>query len=232
MNTFLDFLNENADIIGIITAISVAVAGGLWTIFKYFKTKRESISDLNISPLSGPNAKRLVPLDGYEVFQDIQRSVFKEGVKVELIFSHNGKGTAIITFSRLELVVKKFEPGKKPEYDYKVDGNAIIGAGSPKAHEFRISVNNTKVDRAVWIIDDKLSKFEIAKSNNFFDVDAINAENGNLLTFAPQEEKPEAIRGTILTGEPGLYELQFVYYYIVGNSDKLQKSESFFIYTK
>lgn len=227
MDNIFEWTSNNTALISAVTAVIGLIAGGAWTLFKRIQNQ----SDLRIPDLNNPDSKRLTGLDGYPVLIDTKngRQVFTEGFKVELTFSHNGKGNEAITVRRIELCVNQFISGVNPSYAYKGEGDAIIGAGISKVHEFNAIVSGNQVLPVTWIIDAKIRHFEQAKSRNFLDADAIDKQEGQKLTFT-KDEKSETLAGTVLLQETGWYEVQFEYYYTIGNKDKKTKSHIILAY--
>lgn len=179
------------------------------------------LSDIFISQLSGPG--RLKPLDGHQVLQvENNRTIYTGGFRAFFTFSHNTKGSHAITVTGIQLNLHKFDPRQKPEYDYKIDSESIIGAGKTKPDVFLLSLDGNKVGRATKVLKDKSF---ISRSENIFDT-----ESPEKIAFKPQNDFQEEVQITVSAWKNGLYEVSFTVDYHVAGEDRRHKTESIFLY--
>ena len=181
-------------------------------------------ADLDVTALTSPG--RLQPLSGYPVLtrKADGRAVYTSGVHVSFTLSHNGVGKPAIIVRGLGIEIVEYRAGADPQYAYQVQGSAIIGAGVVKPHVFTVSLAGSDAMPARWVVNAKTVEYRVARSANFFDTD-----DPELITLAPEGDVEE-IKGSILTQEPGFYEVRFVFDYSVAGKDYRRATESVLLY--
>ena len=231
METVFEFIKTNADAVSAITGVVAALAAGTFTVLKIIAKKSER-SDLRITDLSIPDSKRLTALDGMNAITDTKnnRIVFPQGFNMDLELSHNGRGTDSITVRRIEIEVAQYEKGEKPEYESRIEGTKIFGAGTASDHRFHVPVFGKEVGPATWIIDAKTNKVEQAKNQDILSADAINKEGHRVFTFDAKNNKHESLRGTLLAQTPGFYQIQIHFYYSAGAKDHDYITKPIYVY--
>lgn len=184
-------------------------------------------SDLAVSSLRAPQRTR--PLAGHPVLAPAgyDAPVHTGGVQVSLTLAHNGAGNRSINVHALVLEVASFEGRSVPELAYRIEEEAVHGAGTVRPHVFQVTVAGERVEPARWILDATRGIVVRARSANFLDT-----PDPRVLTFPADGADIEEIQGTILAVEPGLYELKLVLYYSVGGADRQHACEPLWLYSE
>jgi hypothetical protein len=187
--------------------------------------EKTSSSDLLISSVS--SHQRLLPLAGHPVLSlpNEAKPIYTGGFRVSFTLSHNKKRSHSIIVMGLQLQVLNFVAGENDSYSYVIEGDEIIGLGSTKPHEFSLSLSGKKVGRAKWILDSTSGTVAVSRSANFFDI-----ENPQYLTLRANDDDLEAIEGTVLCQETGLYEVAFQFLYSVAGEDREIGTDSILVY--
>lgn len=183
---------------------------------------RESeLSDIFVSQLSGP--ERLKPLDGHQVLRTgNNQTIYTGGFRAFFTFTHNTKGSHAIEVTGMQLNLHKFDPKQKPEYDYKIDSESIIGAGKTKPYVFLLSLFGNKVGRATKVLKEKSF---ISQSENIFDT-----ESPERITLEPKNDHPEGVEITVSAWENGLYEVSFTVSYHIAGEDRRYTTDPILLY--
>lgn len=166
-------------------------------------------SDLNISPLD--DASRLKPLAGFSTFQTSDGTrIFPEGFSVSFTISHNEMGRETILLREMTLVVEHYDPSIKPEYQYALEGENVIGAGIIQPWSFYVEIEGDHV-LTPYLALPNIAAYMRARPENFFQTD-----RPQLLSFSKNEQFIQEIYGTVKTRSVGLYKLRLCFRYNVG----------------
>jgi len=234
MEQVFEFINENTGAISIFVTIILAVVPGTLALIKWQTNRKLERTELNISDLSRPESKRLTALDGMEAILDADndRIVFPLGFNMDLELSHNGRGSESITVRRIEVDVENYEAGERLEYERKMEGANIFGAGSAADYRFYVSLFGKEVDPATWIINAKTNQTSRAKNRDLLSADVINKEGHRVFYFDASNQKSESLRGTVLAKQPGFYEIIFSFYYSIGAADLSYSTNPVYVYSQ
>jgi pimeloyl-ACP methyl ester carboxylesterase len=179
-----------------------------------------AISDLVVTPLKGD---RVRGLPGYPLLVDKDDRVYAEGAQAWLGFSDNLKGTQKIVVRRVTPVAK-FVSGANPRLAYSVQTAQLGGAGVTTPRQFVVRLNGQKEPSVAWV--DNAGNRKPTASKNLLDTTP-----PILLTLDPNDNSEE-IGVSIVTMQPGTYEVAFEIGYSVGGEDKVASTNPIHIYRK
>lgn len=178
------------------------------------KARALSGADLQISALDSELV--MMPLDGAPgPFESAvyDEPVFTEGVQLSVTVSHDGRGEEQILLERLDLHVVDFDRERHPEYEARLEGQAIHGAGAVLIDPLRffVELDGPVVGRARRMerAADGTRKALVADSANFLDTDP-----GSYVAMGPRDVQMK-IRITIHANTPGLYRVCLRWFYRV-----------------
>ena len=169
-------------------------------------------ADLNISALDGPHAFKA--LDGAPppvTAKSGDGPVFFDGVEARVTVSHNAKGKESILLERIDLTTIAFVPGHDSYFDYRLEGEAIIGAGQVEPMRFFVELDarGPRPARRQVRAPDGTKTMLIAQGPNFLDTDP-----ESYWSFSASEP-PLPLRFTLTPLDAGYYEACFRFFYRV-----------------
>src|SRR5205085_6497509 len=106
-------------------------------------------SDLNISELD--SGEVLQPLDGAPgpyTSEDGTSPVFVDGVRAQIVVSHNAKGQETILLERIDVQVLSHTPAPVAAFEAQRDATQVFGAGFVEPMRFLVDVGLTGPGRA------------------------------------------------------------------------------------
>jgi Domain of unknown function (DUF4062) len=183
-------------------------------------------ADLTISSLLG--GWRLRPLDGHPVLAvaGFESSVYTGGVRLSFTLAHNGQGGRPIHLHAIVPEVLEHLPGEQPGLDYRVQGDALFGAGVRQPRVFSLTLESGRVKHARWMLDAGAG-VAAARSENLLDTDP-----PRVLHFTDARDDIEELQGTITLRSAGLVRLRFAFHYSVAGQDRTKYSDPVLLYAR
>lgn len=190
------------------------------------KPAPEAGSDLTISSLA--SGWRLRPLDAHPVLDvaGFERPVYTGGVRLSFTLAHNGLGGRPIHLHAIVPEIVEYRPGEQAALDYRVQGDALFGAGVRQPRVFSLTLQAGRVKSARWM-PDGAAGVATARSENLLDTDP-----PRVLHFSDARDDIEELQGSITLRDAGFVKLRFAFHYSVAGEDRTRRSEPVLLYAK
>lgn len=181
-------------------------------------------SDLTISSLVG--GWRLRPLDGHPVLRvpGFEPMVYTGGVRLSFTLAHNGQGGRPIHLYAIVPEILEYVAGPQPRLDYRVQGDALFGAGVRQPRVFSLTLESGRVKSARWMLDAGAG-VAAARSENLLDTDP-----PRVLHFTDARDDIEELQGTITLRGAGFVRLRFAFHYSIAGEDRTRRSDPVLLY--